>query len=277
MTQGQPYRIYKPPELKNPALIVAWSQDAGQLGIRVADFLIKKLGAQDSGEIEPWPFFNLSGVSIWENVIQFPESKFYWSQEKNLLLFKSDVPNKEHYQFLSTLLDIAQNHYRVKEFYSVGGLVSATSHTMPGRIFAVVNQPELSKPLPAYGVETGLEYRTPPGSRPTISSFLLWVAKRRQTAGVNLWVEVPFYLVPLEDPAAIKQVLNVLNRRLALGMDLSELDLAIEEQKQKIEELKQQNPSVSKLIEMLDRGIMVSESESEQLTKEVTEFLEKSS
>ena len=275
MIEGQPYRIYRPPELQNPSLIVAWSQDAGRLGPSVIDFLNRKLGAQDSGEIEPWPFFHLAGVSIEDNVIRFPENKFYWCQEKDLLIFRSAAPSNEHYRFLTTILDIAQNYYRVKELYAIGGLISAMSHTSPGRIFAVVNQPELKKTLLPYGVETGLDYHTPPGGRPTLSSFLLWVAKRRQIAGVNLWGEVPFYLAAIEDPRAGKRMLTVLDKRFDLGMDLGEFDLVIKEQDEKIEELRQQNATINRLIEMLGRGIMISETESEQLAREVTEFLKK--
>ncbi len=115
MIEGQPYRIYRPPELQNPSLIIGWSQDAGRLAPSVVDFLCNKLGAQDSSEIEPWPFFHLGGVSIEDNVIQFPKSKFYSCQEKDLLIFKSEAPSKEHHRFLVTILNIAQHYYRVKE------------------------------------------------------------------------------------------------------------------------------------------------------------------
>lgn len=241
----------------------------------VVDFLNKKLEAEDSGEIEPWPFFNLGGVLIVNDVLWFPESKFYWCQEKNLLIFKSSAPDREYYRFLSTIIDIAQNHYRVNELYTIGGIISATSHSNPGKVFATVNRPELKKALLSCGAETGLDYHTPPGGRPTLSSFLLWVAKRREVAGASLWGEVPFYLAATEDPRAGKQMLAVLNKRFDLGMDLGELDRAIEEQNEKIEELKRQNAAISRFIEMLDRGIAISETETEQLAREVTEFLEK--
>ncbi len=149
------------------------------------------------------------------------------------------------------------------------------THTKPGRIFAVVNQPELKKPLIQYGVETELGYHTPSAGRPTLNSFLLWVAKRREVAGVSLWAEVPFYLAATEEPRACRQMLTVLNRRFDLGMDLGELDLVVREQNERIEQLKCQNAAVSRCVEMLERGIMLSENESEQLAREVTEFLGK--
>jgi len=274
LTLERPYEIYEAPGLENPSLIVGWSQDAGRLGPNVVDFLNKKLGAQVCADIEPSPFFHLGGVSIEDNVIQFPESKFYCCPEKDLLIFKSEAPGKEQYQFLNTILDIAQ-HYRVKELYTIGGMVSLIAHTNPGRIFTVVNQAQLKKTLMQYGVDTGLDYQTPPGSRPTISSFLLWVAKRRRLWGVGLWAEVPFYLAATEDPRGCQRLLTFLDRRFELGMDLTGLDLVIQKQDEKIEELKQQNATVSKCVEMLERGIMLSDDEHERLATEVTEFLEK--
>lgn len=274
MIEGQLYKIYRSPELRNPSLIIAWSQDAGRLGPSVVDFLKQKLGIRDCAEIEPWPFFHLSGVSIEDDVIQFPESKFYSCPEKDLLIFKSEIPSKEHYQFLTTVLDVVQQ-YNVKELYTIGGLVSLVAHTNPGRIFAAINQIELKKTLIQYGVATNLDYHTPLGGRPTLSSFLLWAAKRREVAGVSLWVEVPFYLTTTEDPRASKRVLTFLDKRFDLGIDLAEIDLVIQAQNEKIEELKRRNTAINKYVEMLERGIMLSQDESEQLAREVTEFLGK--
>ena len=274
MIEGQPYKIYRPTELHNPSLIVAWNQDAGRVGSSVAGFLNKKLGTQDTGDIEPWPFFRLDGVLIEDNVIKFPESKFYWCQEKNLLIFKSEAPVREHYRFLTTILDIAQDYYRVGELYTIGGIVSLMAHTNPRRIFTVVNQPELKETLQQYAVETGLSHDTPLGSRPTINSFLLWLAKSKEIASLSLWAEVPFYLATTEDPRACKRILTVLDKRLDLGMDMGELDLAIEEQNKRIEELQQQNAAIRKWVEMLERGIMLNQDESEQLAREVTQCLE---
>jgi proteasome assembly chaperone (PAC2) family protein len=272
LTLAQPYEIYEASRLQNPSLIAGWSQDAGRLGTGVVDFLNRRLGAQACADIEPLPFFYLGGVSIEDNVIQFPESKFYCCLEKNLLTFKSETPGREHYRFLTAVLDIVQ-HYRVKELYTVGGIVSLISHTSPGRVFTVVNQPQLKQTLVQYGAETGLDYQTPPGSRPTLSSFLLWVAKRRELPGVSLWAEVPFYLAAIEDPRACKRLVAFLDKRVELGMDLTELDSAIKEQDEAIEGLRQQNATVSKCLEMLERGIVLSQDEQERLATEVAEFL----
>ena len=84
MSENPHFKIHKPPNLQNPSLLVGWSQDISKLGPRVIDYLNKKLGAEEFGEIEPEGFSSFGGVQIEDNVIQFPESKFYSCQKNNL-------------------------------------------------------------------------------------------------------------------------------------------------------------------------------------------------
>lgn len=56
-----------------------------------------------------------------------------------------------------------------------------------------------------------------------ISSYLLWLAKRRGILGVSLLPEIPIYLATGEDPHAVKVTLSFLNRRFNLGLDLGGL------------------------------------------------------
>ena len=149
------------------------------------------------------------------------------------------------------------------------------SHTSPRRVSSVINEHQLKQPMTEYGVNTNLEYETPIGARPTLSSFLLWLAQKRNITGANLWVDVPFYLAALEDPRACKQVLSVLDRRFNLGLDFTELDLETERQNRLIIELKEQETDVHRYLSMLERGIMLSEKESEALANKVAEFLQK--
>jgi proteasome assembly chaperone (PAC2) family protein len=245
------------------------------LGPKVIDFLIHKLHSQEFAHFNPAGFFPLAGVPVEENVIQFPQSKFYACEEKDLLLFQSDGPSQAHYEFLMLILDVAEQICRVKDFCTVGGIASFIAHSSPRRVSAVVNQSQLKKPLSECGVSTSLDYQTPLGARPTLSSFLLWVAQKRNIAGANLWTEVPFYLAALEDPRAYKQVLSVLDWRLNLGIDFAELEQEIERQNRQIVELKEQEGDVHRYITMLERGIMLSEKESEILASKVAQFLQK--
>lgn len=274
MSENPRLKIHKPPNLQNPSLLVGWSQDIGKLGPKVIDYLNKKLGAEEFGELEPEAFSSFGGVQIEDNVIQFPESKFYSCPKNNLLIFESSPPRYEHYKFLNSVLDFAQHCDKVNELYTLGGIVSLMSHTAPRRILTVVNQPESKEMLARHGLETAMDYESPHGQMPSLSGFLLWLAKRRNITGVNLWTEVPFYLAAVEDLKAIKYTLGFLNKRFELNLDFGDLDLKIRQQNERIKQLREQNPEVNKYIEMLERGIMLSEDENEELAKEMTKFLE---
>lgn len=274
MNQDNPFKIYREPHFQSPSLIVAWSEDAGRLGSKTIDFLNRKLGGQKMGELDASTFFSLRGVQIENNVIQFPASKFYSCEGKDLLLFKSDGPDREWYRFLNTVLDMAVLHCKVKEVYTLGGFISSMAHTSVRRTIGVASQPELKKELLEYvpDIDT-LEYQTPMGGRPTLNSYLLWVAKRRNISCINLWAEVPFYLAAAEDPRACKNMLATLDRKFKLGIALDEIEDEVKSQNEKIENLKTQDPYIGRYIEMLEKGIMLNQEESEKLARAVLEFL----
>ncbi|MFH1087797.1 MAG: PAC2 family protein [Chloroflexota bacterium] len=277
MSQSHPFVLKQIPEMRSPSLLVGWRQDAGRLGLKVLDYWGRKLGCQEFAEISLPDFFPLSGVSVEDDVVQFPESKFYWSQESETVLFLSDTPGQEYYRFLNAVLDVAQLHCKVKQVYVIGGMVSMLTHAAPRRVLGVVNQPQLKEALRLEGIDTSMEYRTPRGSSPTISSYLLWLAGRRSLPGANLWGEVSFYLAAGDDPWACKRMLTALGRRLDLQVDMADVDADMTAQAQKLDELKAEDQDINKCLEMLERGIMLNEEESENLVRMVTEHLQRKS
>ncbi len=212
----------------------------------------------------------MGGVYFKDDLIQVPESKFWAGEKNNLLIFKSNEPEFEQYKFLNAVLDIAEYHCKAKELYTIGGTVSFIAHTSPRRILTVFNQPEFQRRLRGYRL-TDMDYEGPPA----ISSYLLWIAKRRGIPGVSLWPEIPFYLAAGEDPQAIKLTLSFLDRRFNLGLDLEEFDLEIRNQNVKIARLRAENPEINNSIEWLERGLSLSEEKQLKLAKEIYQLLEK--
>ncbi len=174
------------------------------------------------------------------------------------------------------VLDIAEHYCGVKEFYTIGGIVSLIAHTTRRRILTIVNQPELKSMLAGHGLDTDLDYRTPPGGRPTLSSFLLWVAKRRNIGGANLWGQVPFYLATGEDPRAWKTVIEFFDKRFNLAIDLEEIDQQVEEQERKINQLRMENREIDACLGTLERGGVLTHEENEKLVQEIDNLLGKS-
>jgi len=275
LVNKQPFTILKEPQLKSSSLVVGWSEDAGKIGAGVIDYLKKKLGGEAFAEIDLENFFQLGGVGVDDDVAHFPVSTFYSCDSKDLVLFESTPPSFDWYRFLSTILDIAQNYCHVKEVFVIGGMISPGAHTTPRIVMPLVNSKEMKASLNEFGVNLDMDYETPSGQRPTLSSYLLWVAKGRKINGASLWVPVPFYLVSVEDPRACKRAIEFLDNRLSLGVDYSGLDKAITEQNQKLADLTSQSPELDSFMHKLETNLMLTSEEGEKLTKGVEDFFKK--
>jgi proteasome assembly chaperone (PAC2) family protein len=118
-----------------------------------------------------------------------------------------------------------------------------------------------------------VDYETPPGHRPTLSTFLLWVAKRRNMVGASLWVPVPFYLVATEDPWAWRKALDFLDNRLGLGLDFEDLDEEVTRQNERIAQARIRFPEIDDYIRRLEGNLGLTQEENEKLVKEIEELL----
>ncbi len=268
-------KIYGKPELQSSSLIVGWDEDAGRLGTKVTDCLNKKLGCDEFGEIEPAGFFPIDGVLVEDDIAQFPESKFYCCNKENLVFFKSTPPRAEWYKFLNSVLDVAEHYCHVRELYTIGAMITSRPHTIPRELLAMVNSSKMKKMLSQYNIATDTEYETPHGQRPTLSSLLLWVAKRRNIPGVGLWVPIPFYLASTEDPQAWRRAIGFFDERFNLGIDFRDIDEEVIRQNKKLTELANQFPEFNEYVRRLEWNLSLTENESEKLTETTEEFLKK--
>jgi proteasome assembly chaperone (PAC2) family protein len=273
LSKGQPFKLFFRPELESSPLVVAWNQDAGRVGRNVVDYLNKELASKEFAEITPESFFALSGVSVEDDIAQFPESKFHCCQGKNLVIFRSDIPRYEWYEFLSLVLDIAEKYCKVKEIYTVGGMVSPGAHTIPRMLLSVANSTAIKQTLKQYELISDMDYETQDGQRPTFSSFLLWAARRRNITGASLWVPVPFYLLSIEDPRACKKAMEFFDRRFDLNIDFAGIDDEIARQDKEIAQLRSQVPELDSYISKLESNLGLTVDESEKLVKELEEWL----
>ena len=273
MSPRQPVKIRHRPEVQSSSLVVAWDEDAGQLGQKVTDYLIQSRGGEEFAEIEPEDFFSLGDVRVEGDVARFPQGKFFVCPQGELAIFKSAPPQFEWYKFLNLILDVAGHYCGTKELYTIGGMVTLAAHTTPRALLATSSAPEVKEMLSRYDLIRDMDYRTPPGQRPTLSSFLLWVAKGRNIPGVSLWVPIPLYLIANEDPQAQKKVLQFLDERFALNLDLEAVDRKVQEQDEKLARARLRLPRVDEYIGRLESNLKLSEEENETLTREIAKFL----
>jgi proteasome assembly chaperone (PAC2) family protein len=260
----EPFKCIQQPSLKNPSLIVGWNKDAGKVSPTVIDFLNEKLGGRMFCEIDLENFFTFGGVAVEDDIAEFPESKFYYNEQMDVVFFKSDQPHLQHYKFLNTVLDIAENICHVTELYTVSGFVSSFIHTSPRKVFSVFNLPEFRDKFQGYGLED-LTWEGPPA----MSTYLLWIARERGLPGLSLWPEIPFYLGAHEDPQSVKNTLFFLNNKFHLNLDLTGFDNAIREQNEKIALLRQENDEIDRYLKLLESGLHLEEEEQVKLAREI--------
>lgn len=270
---GAPLDSSGQPERKSLSLVIGWSVDAGKLGAKVTNYLNRKLGGQSLVEIEPVDFFPLGGVAVEDNIVQFPECKFYLYPEVKLVVFRSDSPIYDGCNFVNLILDTISHYYQVKEIYTIGGIVSLSAHTTPRELLGVSNSIQWKTPLSNHDLIFEWDFETPAGQRPTLNSVLLWSAMRRNIPGVSLWVPIPFYLVAVDDPRAQRKILEFLNRRFSLEIDLSDLDAEIRQQNKLLAEARRRLPRLDASINKLEGNLGLSEEASQELVTEIEKFL----
>lgn len=271
MSMEPVYQIYGKPGLKKSVLIAGWAEDAGHLGMRTMDYIMKDLGSREFGEIRPEDFFTMAGVNVENDVAIFPQSKFYVTGDRKLVIFKSSMPRGDWYRFLDAVLDVAQKHCAVREIYTVGAMLSSAAHTMPRLLMPIVNSKAMKAELAPFNVVDNTDYETPIGQKPTLSSYLSWLAGQRGINAANLWVPVPFYLLTLDDPRAVKRLVYFFNSKFDLGIDFTALDAEIAEQNHKIDQLFTQMPEIEGFIRRLEVGEGLDTDEAEKLTQTVAE------
>jgi proteasome assembly chaperone (PAC2) family protein len=271
-----PLNSFQPPEFKLSSMVVGWDSDIGKLGEAVTNFLRDKLDGQLFHEIEPGDYFPLVSVSIEDDMVQFPESKFYYCSRPNLVIFISAQPVFEHYQFLSQVLDVAQKYCCLKEIYSIGGIASLNTHSVPRQIFGAFNSLEVKEGLSSFDICNDLDFETPVGQKPTLNSYLLWTARRRNLTAIDLSIPVPFYFSYLDDYSAQKKILEFFNRRFQIEIDLSEFDEAIKLQNKKLDNLLYIYPEIQEYLTRLESNLRLSEDENSKMTKVIEEYLKSS-
>ncbi|MBI2908948.1 MAG: PAC2 family protein [Chloroflexi bacterium] len=268
-------KMYGRPEASGASMVVGWREDAAKIGWRTTRYLTRKLGGQKFAEIEPVGFFPLSGVMIENDVAEFPQSTFYYCPPKNIVVFESNAPSAEWYEFLNLILDVAEQCH-VKEVYAVGGMVSLGAHAAPRPLLATANSPEMKTVLSQYDLARDMDFETPPGQRPTVNSYLGWIAGRRNILAASLWVPVPLYLVSTFDPQAVRTIAGFLDTRLGLGIDFRDIEEDAARQNQRIALARSRSPEIDAYIQKLESNSPPSQEENEKLVREIEEFLRES-
>jgi predicted ATP-grasp superfamily ATP-dependent carboligase len=260
------------PHVERPSLIVGWTRDVGAVSRGVTDVLADAPGTSPFGRIKPVSFFSVGGVTVHDDVAEFPRSELLCNERNNAVILRSDEPPSRKYEFLNGVLDLTEQYAGAEALYTVNGIASMIPHTATRRAFLVANDLALQRELRRL-VPAGLAWQGPPHT----SIYLLWLAKNRHLPGVGLWVEVPFYLVESEDFRAIKTGVSLLGRILGWPCDLDDLDQRIDEQDETLVQLREQDLEIDTKIRILEQGESLDGNEQRELVEAVQGALKEQS
>ncbi len=260
------------PELVRPALIVGWRGDAGNLGERAVSYLNESLSLKPLAEIEPVGFFPLSGVEVSNDLARLPDCRFSYSETTPVITLLSDIPAYEVHHFLKLVLDLAAK-FVVSHIAILGGLATMASHNTPSQLLANLSTPLLKEWLAGDGINTEIDYVSPPGQKPAIATYLTWEAQQRGIEAVSLWQPVPFYLAPFNDEGGAARLLCFFRQKLALPVDSEPVAVAAKQQREKLAALRSSTTDVEKYLNMLESNLSLTEYEAGALAAAVRQAL----
>jgi predicted ATP-grasp superfamily ATP-dependent carboligase len=258
------FRFTSRPRVARPSFIIGWTKDLGAVSGGVAQFLADALEARRFGQIRPARFFPIGGVTIEDDVAQFPQSGLFCNEHSNVVILRSDEPQAHRSEFLNAVLDLAEHYHGAETLYTLNGIAAVIPHTATRRVFMVATDPATQRRLRRF-VPGGLAWRGPAH----LSTYLLWLARNRRLPGIGLWIEVPFYLADSEDFQAIRTGVVLLSRIFGWDYDLADLDHRVAEQEQTLAQLREEDPEIDARIRILEQGEVLERQERRELVEAV--------
>lgn len=216
------------PQLNKPILIEGLP-GIGNVGKVAVDFIVEELKAKKLYSFFSYTFPHSVFVNE-HNLVELPTIELYYKERKgknDLLFLTGDVQpidEKSSYAFCDKVLDILKE-FKGEELITTGGIGLQEVPEKP-KIFITGND---KKTIEKYAKGTTVETKIHGVVGPIIgvTGLLLGLGKRRGIKGVALLAETfghPMYL----GVKGAREMLNILNKQLDLGINVSKLTQEIE-------------------------------------------------
>jgi len=230
MSQWQILKTAPLPKLRDP-IFIEGLPGIGNVGKVAIDFIIDGTKARKIFDIYSHVFPH--SVFVTENnLIELPKISMYYKKmpkkKRDILLLGGDVqPTDEvpSYEFSEKILDMIEK-FNCKEIVTLGGIGLPIVPKKP-KVYITGNSKEL---IEKYVAGTDLDKKLYGVVGPIIgvSGLLLGLSKRRRMRAVSLLAETyghPMYL----GMRGAREAVRILNQKLSLGLNISQLDREIEE------------------------------------------------
>jgi proteasome assembly chaperone (PAC2) family protein len=233
-------RTYSSTQLKKPFLVAAGPGTAN-VGIRTADYLRQKLGAELFADIEPYNFFtppysfafqdgliDIIPVELGEHT---PKNNFYYwksGKDHDIIIFTGDthpLPGKVP-ELAGCVLEFARD-FGIERLYMPGAFLTDIHHLTEPTIYGSATDKELREYLHSYNIADN----PPMNIAHNLNAWLLGMAKKKGIDAVGLVSEIPTYKPDESNIRACRALVKILLQMLDIGtVDLSDLDAMLKEE-----------------------------------------------
>ncbi len=256
------------PNLRHPYLVCGFRGwvDGGEAATGGIEYLVKKLNTQKFAEIpiEEFRVFQMPGeeflrpeVKIEDGILKehrLPNSEFFYAKgsgNNDIILFSGIEPNLKWSKYTDIFLKVI-SEFAVKRVYMLGGIIGKVPYTKEPNVSCLCSPPAILVEMKKYNMEFS-SYEGP-GS---FGTTLIYECQKNNIQVVSFMVVAPFYpehnISISRSPASIRAILKRLNRLLNLSLDLSDLDVEVDELRDKLDFLAGQNAEFKEYIAQLEK------------------------
>lgn len=228
------------PKLKDPIALVGLP-GIGNIGRIAVGYMVHELKAKKFAELYSPYFFPF--VMIHNDMVHTLRNEFYWlrAPKRDLILLIGDCQTydpKGHYEVAGKILEFLGS-LGCRELITIGGFSTGKVTESP-KVWGIVTEPEMSKKLKEFGIETKVAGQI--GTIVGASGLLVGLGKLAGLKGFCLLGETSGFPI-VTDPTAAEAVLVVLQKILDIKIDLTHLEekvKAMHEFIKKLEEIQSQ-------------------------------------
>ena len=184
---------------------------------------------------------SLTGPIEWPRVEVFETKP---APERHLILVNGIEPSMRWPSLCNAILDMA-TELGVELVVTVGALLADVPHTRPVRVSGLSSPSELIEQL---------ELRRPDYQGPTgIVAVLHAMAAERGMPAASLWAAVPHYVGAAPSPNAALALLRAAQELAGFTVDTTELERAVGQFEEQVDDAVRRNPQASNLVGELER------------------------
>ncbi len=253
-------QIKRLPELTDPLFIAGFDGWGNALDISrgMAEYLIRRLNAEQFGEINPDFFYRFDEarpvVEIDNGFLKKlspPGGSLYATKpggaNRDLIILKATEPQLRWFHFVDVLLSICKDT-GVKTIVSLGSMYDHVLHT-DTIVSAVASTDELLSELKTRDVNP-ITYHGPSGIHSTIHSL----AKEQGFECIGLWCHCPHYLQGTTHLGLLSHLGDILSSWGGFELDTEDLEITWKNLGKQIEAIIENNPELQTMISDLRKA-----------------------